>query len=492
MANIRPRKGKDGGIISYEIRVYRGRGADGKQLKPHTMTWKVPEKMTAKQIEKELKRQELEFEKKCKAGFDVTNKQTFAAYAEYVLSLKEREGVKHRTLCRYRELLERINVAIGHIKIVDITPQHCDEFYEMLGGDDVRKDGGKATPKKPLADVYKLKKLTHAKLAEMSGVSTTTISTAGQGKTVTLKVAEALSVALGVSVGKLFTIEHDTRTLSNKTIVEHHRLIHTILAQAEKKMLIMFNPASKATPPKVDKKEANYFEVDDVVRIRDCLELIPLKWKVVIHLLLITGARRGEIAGLRWQCIDWTNNRISIRDSASYSKERGIYTDGTKTDESRRLVSLPPETMELLKEYRVWYDEQAELNGSLWQNSGFVFVQKDGKPMFPDSITGYCAKFSEKYDLPHINPHAFRHSQVAILYASGVDPLTISKRLGHSSMSFTADQYGHILKQADESAADSIADVVLRKPSNPAKSANSGYSAGRNGKILKLPLASGE
>jgi integrase len=101
--------------------------------------------------------------------------------------------------------------------------------------------------------------------------------------------------------------------------------------------------------------------------------------------------------------------------------------------------------------------------------------------MHPDSLTDYCRKFSERNSLPHINPHAFRHSQVAILYANGVDPLTISKRLGHSNVSFTADQYGHIMKQADESAAECIADVILRK----------GVSKGDND-VIEFVRASGE
>jgi RNA polymerase-binding transcription factor DksA len=156
MAYIQPRRDKDGNIISYSIRVHRGRGTDGQQLKPHSMTWKLTLDMSARQIEKELKRQEVEFEKQCKAGFDVSNKQMFAAYADYVLELKEQQRVKHRTINRYKELLVRINTAIGHIKIGDIKPQHLNEFYKMLGGAGVRKGGGKATPKVPLVATFEV------------------------------------------------------------------------------------------------------------------------------------------------------------------------------------------------------------------------------------------------------------------------------------------------------------------------------------------------
>ena len=61
------------------------------------------------------------FEEQCKYGIVADNKQTFEKYAQYVLELKQRTGVKHRTIVRYKELLERINPAIGHFKLADLT-----------------------------------------------------------------------------------------------------------------------------------------------------------------------------------------------------------------------------------------------------------------------------------------------------------------------------------------------------------------------------------
>lgn len=105
MANIRPRKNKDGEIISYEIRVFKGRDENGKQLKPYVMTYKPAPGMTAKQIEKELNRQAVTFEEQCRQGYSLDNRQTFAQYAGYVIDLKERNGMKHTTISRYRDML---------------------------------------------------------------------------------------------------------------------------------------------------------------------------------------------------------------------------------------------------------------------------------------------------------------------------------------------------------------------------------------------------
>ena len=93
------------------------------------------------------------------------------------------------------------------------------------------------------------------------------------------------------------------------TSLEHHRLIHTILAQAEKEMLVPYNAADKAFPPKSSRKEVNYFQPEDISRIMDALETEPIKWRAITELLIVTGCRRGEIMGLKW-------DRVSSKDPA--------------------------------------------------------------------------------------------------------------------------------------------------------------------------------
>ena len=130
----------------------------------------------------------------------------------------------------------------------------------------------------------------------------------------------------------------------------------------------------------------------------------------------------------------------------------------------RRIHKLPVETINLLRDYRQWYVELRFKNGDQWHETGYVFVQDNGEPMNPDSITQWLGKFSQRNGLPHINPHKFRHTMASLLYYNGFDSITISKRLGHAKVSTTTDIYSHIIKRADEKAADCIADVVLRPP----------------------------
>lgn len=463
MADIHPRRNKKGELISFGIRVYHGYDRFGNRIKPSCTTFKANPEWSEKKNRTECEKFANRFEEQCKMGFNLTHGITFSEYADYVIRLKESTGVKHTTILSYRGLLKRINPGIGHLKITEIHPQQLNDLYRQLGKEGLRREGGKAVAKKDLREILNQMGITFADFAKNAKISVNTLAKAVHGEIVAERIANSISREMGVKTETLFNIEKNKKPLSNKTILEHHRFISVVFNQAEKEMLVQYNPAERATPPRIEQKEANYFEAEDILKISECLEKEPIKWRTAVHLLLITGARRGEILGLKWDKIEWDENQIHIDNNLLYCCDRGIYEDSPKTKQSKRYIKLPQETMALLKKYKEWYDEQAQIWGSLWKNTGFVFVQEDGSPMDPSSLTNYCGTFSKKYGLPHINPHAFRHTMVSLLYYNGVDPITISKRLGHSKVSTTTDKYGHIMARADEAAAECIANFVIQR-----------------------------
>ena len=395
MANIQERRDKTGKLISYSIRVHRGRDADGRQLKPWTATFDVAPTWTEKSARKKAEAFAATFEKECREGTTSDSRLKFSEYCDYVIELKEQRGAKHSTIVLYRGLTSRIYPAIGHLKLKDIRADHLNTFYTSLAqsGQNKRTGGG----------------------------------------------------------------------LSAKSILEHHRLISTVLDQAEKESLVPFNVAGKATLPKLERREVTYFQPEQVEAIRDALELEPIKWQTLVHMLLITGARRGEILGLKWDKGDFEGSKIHICNNVLYSADRGIYEDSPKTATSNRYVTLPLETMKLLRKYRVWQNEERLRLVEYYQDQGFVFAQENGKPMHPDSVTTWLDRFSKRHNLPHINPHAFRHTMASMLYFNGVDSVSISKRLGHAQVSTTANIYAHIMEEADQRNADILADVFLKK-----------------------------
>lgn len=395
MASIEERRNKAGELIAYRIVVSNGSRQRGK-LSKTVKASDFPDTWSRKKIYKELDKIAVEFEDQCKKGIISSEKKTFEEYAEYVIALKERNGIKPRTIYRYRELMERITDkkhGIGNLKLTEIRPDQLNDFYAWLSQPGQNKNTGKE--------------------------------------------------------------------LSNKTIIEHHRLIHTVLAQAYKEGAVNVNVADRATPPKMTKTEADYYEPDTIAAILEALEDEPMKWQACIYTLIGTGARRGEVLGLTWNDIDFEKSRIHICKAAQYLPSRGVYITTTKTNNTR-YVSIPRNVAAKLQ---AWREELEQIDkavlGSIPEN-GFVFPDLSyEKPMHPDTIGIFLDRFSKRHNLPHLHPHGFRHSQASMLINAGVDILTISKRLGHEKVSTTQDIYGHLLAKADEGAASELERMVF-------------------------------
>ncbi len=122
------------------------------------------------------------------------------------------------------------------------------------------------------------------------------------------------------------------------------------------------------------------------------------------------------------------------------------------------------ESISILKH---WKTKQLELKikcGPGWTENGFVFIKDDGTFMHPDSITAWLRKFGEGNDLPHIHPHAFRHTAASTLIFNIVDLVTTAAELGHANANTTAMIYAHQIALA-RATADVRADVfaTIRK-----------------------------
>ena len=166
--------------------------------------------------------------------------------------------------------------------------------------------------------------------------------------------------------------------------------------------------------------------------------------------------------GLKWKNIDFKNNKIKICDNLQYTSERGTYVDTTKTEEPRSL-EIAKSVTQLLSRYR---SEQTLIRfrmGPDWNSEGFCFVQVNGKPMHPNSPTDYLCKFSKKYNLPHIHPHAFRHTQASVLINKDIDIVTVSKRLGHKQVSTTENIYAHALANSDTKANEAVVETLYKE-----------------------------
>lgn len=244
--------------------------------------------------------------------------------------------------------------------------------------------------------------------------------------------------------------------LSPKSVREHHAFISAVLHQAAREGLISFNPAQNATLPKVEHKEANFYSPERMEAIIDAVQHEPVFWQAVTYLFIGLGARRGEILGLQWSDIDFDGCRVWIRRNVILAGNT-VHIGSTKTGRDR-IVSIAPD---FLKPLQAWRAEQERIFGFV-SISGFCFAIEDpDKTIRPDSVTRYYRRFGAQYNLGHVNPHAFRHSQASILLQDG-DIVSASRRLGHSQTSTTLNLYGHMMPATDRDAAARVGAAFLK------------------------------
>ena len=254
------------------------------------------------------------------------------------------------------------------------------------------------------------------------------------------------------------------KPLSGKTILEHHRLLRAMLHKAVYWQLIVTNPAERVQPPKARKPKRRSYDDEQTKILLENLELLPnedTKYKVAIILTVFTGVRLGELMGLEWQDVDFKNGIISINRSSQYLADMGVFTKVPKTESSIREIAIPEFIISLLEEYKLWYEEQKSIYGELWTNSDRLFVQADGKPMHPSTISKWFVKYVGQIGLPVINFHGLRHTNASLLVAQNIDIAVISARLGHAQISTTLDFYVHPLLSHNRKAGYALENLLL-------------------------------
>ena len=254
------------------------------------------------------------------------------------------------------------------------------------------------------------------------------------------------------------------KPLSRKTILEHHRLLRAMLHKAVYWQLIVNNPAERVQPPKVHKPKRRYYDDEQCKFLLENLEQLNadnIKYKVAIIITIFTGVRLGELMGLEWDDIDFRNGIISINKASQYLSEKGVFTKEPKTESSVREVAIPTFVISLLEEYKLWYENQKSLYGELWVNSNRLFVQADGKPMHPDTISKWFVKFVGAIGLPVINFHGLRHTNATLLISQNIDIAVVAARLGHAQITTTLNFYVHPVISHNKVAGNVLENLLI-------------------------------
>jgi len=470
MASIKKR-----GENSYQITVSCGYDGQNKKL-TQTKTISLDPSLTTKQTDKELQKQAALFEREVENGTYLDgSKITLAEFTERWLKDYAEKELAPKTLHRYKDMLNsRILPALGHIKLQKLQPTNLRQFYNNLGENGIRRDV-KYSIKPEFNDLMKQKKLRVFELRRISGISDETIRRVRSGCTITYKTAEALSKALDVKLNTLFLIQ-ESGPLSDQSVKHHHRLISSILTYAVQDQCLISNPAFRMKPPKVDKKEAAHFEEDMAEYMLSLLDEEPLKYKIMVYLAFYSGSRLGEVSGLEWSDVDFENNYLRVCRASQYLPGEGIFTKDPKNESSKRVIAMPGLVMDLLKQYKVWQNEERLKCGDRWEDHNRLFTKWNGKPIFPTTPSTWYREFRRKHDLPDVKFHGLRHTNASLLIGQGVNVQTVATRLGHTKASTTTSIYSHFLKRPDQEAADKLQNLFNKnKTIETTKSSSKGY-----------------
>ena len=389
---------------TYRIRVSAGYDAAGKQIMRST-TWRPAPGMTQKQIDKELERQAVLFEDRVKSGQYMDSSVRFQDFAERWFTDYGKKHLKQTTYRRYEYLAKRIYPALGHIRLDKLQPHHLLEFYKQL-----EEPGQKKSNKKG---------------------------------------------------------DETPLLLSARTIRAHHGLISSILEKAVQWGVLNDNPARRVDAPKAKRKPILFLDDKQTITFMQALEKETLEYRVIFTILILTGMRRGELLGLEWPDIDFENSTIHIRRASQYVVGAGTYTDTPKTEQSKRALVIPPELLDLLRQYRKEQIERRLKLGDKWDTAWSdhprLFTQWNGKPMFLNSPYKELQKILEQAGLPKVSLHSLRHTNATLLIGSGLDVRSVSGRLGHSQTSTTLNIYSEYLQSANAAASEMLANTLLRQ-----------------------------
>jgi integrase len=239
--------------------------------------------------------------------------------------------------------------------------------------------------------------------------------------------------------------------LADQTRLHVHRVTHRMLGHAQQWGIVAANVAAVVDAPRVKAREIEVLTTAQIQAVLGTLRGRPLY--PIAAVLLGTGLRRGELLALRWQGVDLDGATLKVEQALEETKRGGLVFKAPKTRHGRRAVTLPPSTVALLREHwRVQQEQRLALGLGKAPPDSPVFADWDGSVRSPHWLTQLWRKAMRRAGLK-ATLHSLRHTRASTLIASGLDVLTISRRLGHGSPVITLGVYGHLFKTDDRAAA---------------------------------------
>lgn len=180
---------------------------------------------------------------------------------------------------------------------------------------------------------------------------------------------------------------------------------------------------------------------------------------VPVMLAIYTGARRGEILGLRWNNVDLEKGSIKIIDNLCATTE-GLILKQPKTESGIRTIAISSTLVKILKKHKVSQIKNKIRLGASYKDNNMVCCYEDGHLFNPKRFSAKFNELLKKNNLPLIRFHDLRHSHASLLVKMGVQPKEISSRLGHSNIGITMDLYSHLYEETDRKVANMFDELI--------------------------------
>jgi integrase len=255
--------------------------------------------------------------------------------------------------------------------------------------------------------------------------------------------------------------------LSPTTVHHLHAIVSAALNHAVRRGDLAVSPAARAEPPRNGSKIPTVPTVEQLGALVRCAAEDDPTFATVILLAAMTGARRGELAALRWSDVDLDAGRITIAKSLTVTgsrTEKIVHIGPTKTRQQRK-IALGERGVEILSEHWRSMANLAECVGSPLVDDPYVFARpyhtNGAEPCLPDTWTTKFSVLCEKAGVGHFRFHDLRHWNATQLIGAGADVRTVSGRLGHAQTSMTLDRYAHALPAADAVVAEVVGMLYL-------------------------------
>lgn len=246
--------------------------------------------------------------------------------------------------------------------------------------------------------------------------------------------------------------------LSSTTINHLHGLLHHALHDAQRLQLVAQNVTEFVEVPGPRHIEMQALSEEQARALRAAA--IGHRFEALFMVAVMVGMRRGELLALKWQDVDLDRGTLSVRANIQIverAPER-LQIAETKTDNSRRMIHLPPQAIDALRSHRTRQLAERLEKGAAWQERGLVFPGHLGGILNPKTPGVHLTRLLKANTLPLIRFHDLRHTAISIALARGIPVHMVAEMAGDTERTIMKT-YAHVTPKLRRDAADIIGSV---------------------------------